>query len=94
MNRFWISWYETKDLDDNYHAPEDERPGLISYWQTGSLRDCVAICAVVEATSCKAAKQVILDAGWRPLAPWHDESGWRFCLEKPPGWTPEGDRFK
>lgn len=86
MKRWWISWYESDLETFEYHGP---------WWTSGeTLGEPVhyTICAAVVAEDEAAARAVITEA--------HDSRDdstipeWRFCNERPPDWSPFGERFE
>lgn len=79
--RFWIGWNEPGDDPRPTAWP---LPPLIHYWISGEGDGYHTLCAVVDAASEAAAKDLI-DSLWYP-------TDWRFCQEKADTWRP-GERF-
>ena len=90
MKSFWISWFGTA-------GPWTlESPWWISGYRIvadrmafDEQREEPTVCAAVRASNEGEAKRIIREA--------HDakptELEWRFCEERPEGWTPFTDRF-
>mgnify|MGYP006908216800 CR=1 FL=1 len=84
MPRFWASFWVALD---SWEIPARPR-GVLGYWKTG-IRDTLAgpeasVVALIEARDEWTARRL--------ARTWGKIEEWRFCQEKPPGWTP-GDRF-
>lgn len=88
LKTFWVSWYETADDP----APEVwPLPDGVAWYITGCTADMEAstLCVLLSAPDEESAKKMIRrwwGHGRRKIE-------WRFCLEKPHGWTPGEDRF-
>jgi hypothetical protein len=92
QKNFWISWYWPQDLGGfELNSP---------WWETGArvamsmktgkiIEETPTICAAVRAFDEEhAMTKVIASFDKKPSA-----LEWRFCEEKPDGWSPFSDRF-
>lgn len=84
MERFWVSWWTRKYVTSRGTA----RVAPFQYWLTGETFEDnpqYSLCAVIDEKDEKhvekAVKKIFGDAAFR------------FCDEKPEGWTPASDRF-
>jgi hypothetical protein len=96
LKRFWISWWEPMGEDEDWRplTVPNKASGVIGYWGSGfriidedkeTQEAQESVCAVVEATGVKAARELI-GQFWRPTE-------WRFCEEQEKDWLPEPSRF-
>jgi hypothetical protein len=88
LKTFWMSWYEP--TPDGEFAPYTwPLPKGNHYWCSGWVADesAATLCALVMAPSEEDAKKMVR-RWWKHRRP----TEWRFCNERPNGWTP-GDRF-
>lgn len=87
MRTFWISWWQpTEDYRPVYDPSRESEPFNHNYWCSGSDGSGDwSMCALLKAKN-KA------DAKARIKKYWPEADVFRFCDEKPDGWTPS-DRF-
>lgn len=84
MKPYWVSWWYYSVFE--YNGP---------WWESGYREnedgsETGSLCAAVMAESEEAAKAVIVKAHDVPPT----EIEWRFCEERPEGWSPAGFRFR
>lgn len=85
VKRWWISfWF--KGGEDFRPLNYPPNPSVLGWWCSGEDENGnPSICVCVEAPTESAAKRDI-------RIDWPEATDWRFCEEKPRGWSPS-DRF-
>jgi ribosomal protein L15E len=88
MKNYWLSWYATRES-----GPwKLDSPWWVSGWRFKPGSDEIeepTICAAVRADSEAEAKEIVMRAHDRRP----DTIKWRFCEERPSGWSPFHKRF-
>ncbi|HMG21769.1 MAG TPA: hypothetical protein VK607_10645 [Kofleriaceae bacterium] len=97
MKRFWCSWYEPAEYDEDGEYVElvmGADTGIVRAWANGWVLcgfgpeqgSAGIVCAVVDAATERDARRLVLKAGYHPAR-------WRFVTEQAAGWMPPADRF-